>query len=110
MVHHVDLKSCHFKKRCVRISETLPSVEANSKYVIHFADGTTAEADVVFGADGIKSAVRRAVTGVDSAEHVTFSGTICYRGLVPTEKAKAAGLQLDLIEHAACFVGQGKVS
>jgi salicylate hydroxylase len=45
-----------------------------------FADGSTATADVVIGADGIHSALQRFV--VTPAEPV-FSGVKAYRGLVP---------------------------
>src|SRR5690242_15675594 len=45
-----------------------------------FADGTTATADVVIGADGIHSVLQGFV--VAPAEPV-FSGVVAYRGLVP---------------------------
>jgi salicylate hydroxylase len=48
-----------------------------------FADGATAEADVVVGADGIRSAVRQWVTG---AEDTVFSGTSGFRGIVPVDR------------------------
>ena len=50
--------------------------------VAHFADGTSVDADVVIGADGIHSAVRDSIFG-----HIEprFTGCICWRGLVPGE-------------------------
>ncbi|KAG6330766.1 hypothetical protein ID866_8322 [Astraeus odoratus] len=54
----IDPAIVHFNKRCTLISQ-----ENTSRPVIHFKDGTTFEADVVIGADGIKSAVRPAVIG-----------------------------------------------
>jgi salicylate hydroxylase len=47
---------------------------------VGFADGTTATADVVIGADGIHSVLQGFV--VEPAEPV-FSGVVAYRGLVP---------------------------
>jgi salicylate hydroxylase len=47
---------------------------------VGFADGTTATADVVIGADGMHSVLQEFV--VAPAEPV-FSGVVAYRGLVP---------------------------
>jgi len=49
---------------------------------LQFANGRTAEADLVVGADGVRSTVRRWVTGTDDAR---YSGTSAFRGLVPAE-------------------------
>lgn len=47
-----------------------------------FADGTTAEADLLLGSDGIHSEVRKQfVTG-----SALYSGKIAYRGVVPVDK------------------------
>jgi salicylate hydroxylase len=53
-----------------------------------FADGTTAPADVVIGADGIHSVLQGFV--VAPAEPV-FSGVVAYRGLVPRVDGFPAG-------------------
>ncbi len=60
--------------RCTGISQDADRATAA------FADGATAAADVVIGADGIHSAVQRFV--VAPTEPV-FSGVVAYRGLVP---------------------------
>ncbi len=49
---------------------------------VTFVDGTTVTADVVIGADGIHSSVRRSLFGPDQAE---FTGCMAWRGLVPAE-------------------------
>jgi salicylate hydroxylase len=54
----------------------------NGRAAAHFADGTTVEADIVIGADGIHSAVRDSVFGKIEPR---FTGCICWRGLVPGE-------------------------
>ena len=63
-----------------------------------FADGTTATADVVIGADGIHSVLQGFV--VAPAQPV-FSGVVAYRGLVP----RAAGYPADALRM---WVGQSK--
>jgi salicylate hydroxylase len=50
---------------------------------VELADGRSVAADVVVGADGVHSAVRRYVAG-DRAP--VFSGTVGYRGLVPVQQ------------------------
>jgi salicylate hydroxylase len=48
--------------------------------VARFADGTSVEADIVIGADGIHSRVRESLFGPDAPR---FTGKICYRSIVP---------------------------
>ncbi|OAS24584.1 monooxygenase [Methylobacterium platani] len=45
-----------------------------------FANGVEVEADLVVGGDGVRSAVRRWITG---GERVRYSGTSAFRGVVP---------------------------
>jgi len=54
--------------------------------VLTFSDGTSAEADVVIGADGVHSTVRGAVTAPAPA---TYSGICAFRALVPADRAPA---------------------
>ena len=51
---------------------------------LRFADGQSAEADVVIGADGIHSMVRSTIFGVSPA---TYSGLCAFRALVPAGEA-----------------------
>ena len=64
-------------RRCVAVHESATGAE------LRFADGTTTEADLVVGADGLRSAVRDHVTGDEKA---VFSAMSCYRGLVPVDR------------------------
>ncbi|HUZ74608.1 MAG TPA: FAD-dependent monooxygenase [Stellaceae bacterium] len=60
--------------RCVAVEPGGNSARA------FFADGSTIEADVVVGADGIRSAVRTSLFGPEAPR---FTGCVCWRGLVP---------------------------
>jgi 2-polyprenyl-6-methoxyphenol hydroxylase-like FAD-dependent oxidoreductase len=77
--------SLHLGKHCVGVSELSDGA------VVAFDDGTTAEADVVIGADGIHSVMRKAV-----AENVTlrYAGQTCYLGIsqlqLPTNLARTS--------------------
>jgi salicylate hydroxylase len=65
-------------RRCVAIEADGP------RHRLRFADGETAEADVVIGADGIHSLVRAALT---EPVPPTYSGLCAFRALVPAEQA-----------------------
>jgi salicylate hydroxylase len=66
----------HLGRRCTGLEER------GSGARLQFADGSSAAADVVVGADGVHSVIRPHVAGPVRA---TFSGTVGYRGLVPVE-------------------------
>ena len=92
---------------------------------ITFTDGTTVKADIVLGADGVRSRVRTFVVGpeapLDSGDseyrsneetgvvRVAFTNTLAYRGLVPAEQAAGKGVKIDLTKKAHCFIGKDKV-
>ena len=90
-----------FKKRCVSVERA-----SSGRQVIHFADNTTYEADLVIGADGIKSATRNAVI---SDARLCFSNTYAYRGLIPVDDLKLAGIKTDVQSSPLCWVGLGMV-
>jgi salicylate hydroxylase len=62
---------------CIGVRETEDGVQ------LTFANGATARADVVIGADGIHSVVQRKI---GLATHPTSEGIMAYRGLIPSER------------------------
>jgi salicylate hydroxylase len=72
--------------------------EVGDTVLLRFADGRTARADLVVGADGIHSAVRAALFGPETPR---FSGSAAYRGLVPAERLS----HLDLPRRGYAWLG-----
>jgi salicylate hydroxylase len=68
---------------------------------IRFANGARATVDVLVGADGIHSVVRRVLFG---EEQPRFTGCVAYRGLVPAERLR--DLQLEVT--AQVWMGPGR--
>jgi salicylate hydroxylase len=68
---------------------------------LHFANGNTAAADLVVGADGIHSTVRALLFG---PEKPRFTGCVAYRGLVPAERLA----DLALPAEGQFWLGPGK--
>lgn len=69
---HIRLRS-----RCVGASSDATGARAR------FEDGSEIEADAIVGADGIHSVVR---TNLFGAESPRFTGNVCWRGLVETQR------------------------
>ncbi|KAI0784965.1 FAD/NAD(P)-binding domain-containing protein [Abortiporus biennis] len=103
LVKHIDPSLVHFNKRCTDVTQSPDNV---GRSILHFQDGSHAEADLVIGADGIKSKVRSVAFG--STSNATFSNTVAYRGLVSYDKLKDAGIGTDLSGGIVCFIGKDK--
>ncbi|KAL1665447.1 hypothetical protein GGF50DRAFT_114087 [Schizophyllum commune] len=86
----------HCSKRLLSYKETSSGVQ------LFFADGTTAACDVLIGADGIRSAVRRGLLlreAQDAPPEVadelrsciepSWTGVVCYRTVVPAARLAA---------------------
>jgi salicylate hydroxylase len=71
----VDPRRIHLDRRLTALEERPASVE------LHFANGITHAADLLIGADGIHSQVRRALYGDDKP---TYTGQMVWRALVPS--------------------------
>jgi salicylate hydroxylase len=71
--------------KSVQTGKRLARVESGGAHVVaHFADGEASEAELLIGADGARSAVRR--TLFDDTPPA-FAGQIAYRCLIPFEQA-----------------------
>ncbi len=81
--------------RCIRLEDD------GNRVRLSFANGVSAEADVVIGADGIRSAVQREI-GLESRP--TSEGTMAYRGLVPAERFTWA----NELKDPALWLGSGR--
>jgi salicylate hydroxylase len=68
--------SIHLGKRCTAVETR------NGSVGLSFTDGTSAEADIVVGCDGIRSAVRACLFG---GEGPHYAGTMCWRALAPSD-------------------------
>lgn len=65
--------------------------EETSKVILRFEDGTTAEADVLLGCDGIHSTTRRIMLGNDHpASRAGYTHIVAYRTMVPIDVGIAA--------------------
>lgn len=78
----------------VRFGKQLASYdddEDKEKVVLHFEDGSTAEAHAVIGCDGIHSATRKALLGADHpATRPSYTHMDAYRTVVPMDAGIAA--------------------
>ena len=86
----------------IRPGHAFRSVEEhNGALTIHFENGTTASADVLIGADGVRSRVRAALFGEQTPR---FTGYVAYRGLVPM-----ANLPDGVVDPTSCLsTGPGR--
>jgi salicylate hydroxylase len=66
---------------------------AGNTAVSIFDDGTSVESDLIVGADGIRSAVRKSLFGEQSPR---FTGSVCWRGLVPLDRLPKGLISTDL--------------
>lgn len=93
-----------FSKRAVSVSQDAVSA------TIAFTDGTTAVADIVIVADGIKSALREEVLKGRHAAPAApvYSGTRAYRGMVDTARLRgafhASGLDTRMVDVPQMFL------
>ncbi len=77
----------HLNARCTGVETSGSTARAL------FADGTEIDADLIVGADGIRSAVRQSLFGRDAPR---FTGSVCWRGLVPLDAFPPGTISTDL--------------
>jgi len=97
----IDPSLVHFNARCVSVSTV-----ASGSHVLHFAGGSSYEADLVIGADGIKSVVRSFVS--DDLKGLAYSNTVAYRAVVPSDTLERAGVTTNLRNQPLNWVGPDK--
>ncbi|WP_153722593.1 FAD-dependent monooxygenase [Sporosarcina cascadiensis] len=68
---------------------------SGDKAIAYFDNGESFEADLIVGADGIRSVVREALWGIDDPK---FTGDMCWRALVPVDE-----YPLSFVKPAASF-------
>jgi len=69
---------------CIRLGRKAEAFEqSGDRVVLRFTDGGTAEGDILVGADGIHSIVRRQLWGEPAAR---FTGMLAWRGVIPMER------------------------
>jgi salicylate hydroxylase len=90
-----------FKPGVVRLNHTVSGfVESDSGVELKFANGQSARGDILIGADGLKSVVRRQIFGDAPA---TYTGDVAWRITIPVER-----LPKNLIEPVMnVFMGPG---
>lgn len=89
-LHRADLhgiladRACAFKPNVVRLNKRATGfTEAADGVTLTFADGTSAKGDLLIGADGLKSVVRKQIVGEVPA---TYTGDAAWRIIVPIER------------------------
>lgn len=73
----VPAGNIHVNASCNHVENT------GGQAVAHFTDGSTIEADIIIGADGVRSDVRECLFGKDTPR---YTGQTCFRAMVPMEQ------------------------
>ncbi|KAH9920772.1 uncharacterized protein B0H18DRAFT_582726 [Fomitopsis serialis] len=109
----------HWRKKVLRYDEILNDKGEVSHLELHFEDDSTAEADILIGADGIRSTVRTSMYDIahrrdcpDTVDRAhclrcspatpTWDGVVAYRTLVSTEKLKKINPEHDAFRSTLC--------
>ncbi|HSN73361.1 MAG TPA: FAD-dependent monooxygenase [Steroidobacteraceae bacterium] len=108
-VHRADLQRAlsdaviAIDRSALRVDSRLIGVDQHDERVIaRFENGATAAADVLIGADGLKSSVRRLLFGSGEPR---FTGQVAWRGLVPAPQLACAALE----PPSAMSIGPGRI-
>ena len=109
LVKLMPTNRCHFGKRLVGIKDNTKSAD---HVLLTFADGSSATADAVIGADGLHGAVRSSIMAPsDPAIIPVFAGCVVFRRLVPMEVAiEALGVEYTASPHTLWGWGKSFVS
>ncbi|KAG6873833.1 hypothetical protein C0995_010445 [Termitomyces sp. Mi166 len=86
------------EQRCISVSAL-----SSGSHVLHFADGSTYETDLVIAADGIKSVLREFVSRQPTS--LAYSNSVAYRSILLPEALKAVKTN---IMRPLCWIGKNK--
>lgn len=88
---------------CIEINHRLTGVRCgNGEISLDFAEQSSRQSDLLIGADGLRSETRQAVFGGAGAN---YSGTVAWRGLVPTSQLEG----ISLMPGSSVFVGPERI-
>lgn len=105
-MHRADLVSvlgqaCLAEPRIrMRLGEVVSACEGDGTPALVLASGEHLEADILVGADGLRSVVREALFGPAAPR---FTGNVAWRGLIPAERLADTGIR----PVAALWMGPG---
>ena len=103
-IHRADLLAALMEdvpSDCIQLGRrAVDFVETDTKVTVVLDDGSSVDADVLIGADGIRSAVRRWRFG---DEDPRFTGTVCWRSVFPADR-----LSFDPGRAQHCWFGVGR--
>ena len=93
MLHRADMHRVlvdalnKLRPGCVHLNHKVKNIQQEGHTVtLHFEHGEAAVGDVLIGADGVHSVVRRCLFGADQP---VFTGCMAWRGLIPAEQLSA---------------------
>jgi salicylate hydroxylase len=90
-VHHALVDAGRRRGIPIRTSKKAISVAQDDRTAtVHFADGSSAEGDVIVAADGVKSVIRDTLF---SPEPPVFSGYLAWRAVLPMERLPSVSLE-----------------
>jgi salicylate hydroxylase len=102
MTSFIPIETVKFGKRLTGIEQQ------PDKVILTFADGETAQASVLAGADGIQSLVREHVLKplYPTEARPLYADSYCYRGVIPIGEAKE--ILGDLTDVAKFYFGKDR--
>lgn len=108
MMHRADLHGLLVEAvrkldgRAIRLDATVTGYsETPSEVTLRLEDGNIHQGDILIGADGVRSVIRRQIAGPDQP---TYSGLAAWRGLIPADR-----LPIDIMGPInTTFVGPGR--
>ncbi|MCJ1476760.1 hypothetical protein MMC13_005429 [Lambiella insularis] len=106
LVKLVPKQKAHFGKGLVAVDDKTSS---GGRVVLRFKDGTETTADAMIGADGVHSAVREHLLGMNHpATKPIVSGAVAYRGLVGMDSA-VEKLGAEFTQNSTMVCGPGAI-